>query len=58
MQGTTAKPKSDEIDLESERILKLLLKEVSTKKAAALTAEITGLRKNKLYQHALSLTSE
>lgn len=58
VQGATPKPQSDDIDLEAERILKLLLKEVSTKKAAALTADITGLRKNKLYQHALSLTSE
>ena len=58
VQGAITEPESDEIDLESERILKLLLKEVSTKKAAALTADITGLRKNKLYQHALSLSSE
>lgn len=55
VQGANAKPQSDDIDIESERILKLLLKEVSTKKAAALTAEITGLRKNQLYQHALDL---
>lgn len=58
IQGAESKPQQDGIDIESERILKLLLKEVSTKKAAALTAEITGLRKNKLYQHALSLSSK
>lgn len=57
VQGAPAKPKSDEIDLEAERILKLLLSEVSTKKAASLAAEITGLRKNKLYQHALLLSN-
>ncbi len=58
VQGQTAKPASDEVNAEAERILKLLLNEVSTKKAAALTAKITGLRKNKLYQHALSLDSK
>jgi len=58
VQGETAQPASEEVDAEAERILKLLLKEVSTKKAAALTAEITGLRKNQLYQHALAISSE
>lgn len=58
VQGAIAKSKNDDIDLEAERILKLLLNEMSTKKAAALTAEITGLRKNKLYQHALSLIAK
>ena len=58
VQGAIAKSKNDDIDLEAERILKLLLYEMSTKKAAALTAEITGLRKNKLYQHALSLIAK
>jgi len=57
VQGEMAQPDSGEVDAEAERILKLLLSEVSTKKAAAITAEITGLRKNKLYQHALSLDS-
>jgi len=47
---------SDEIDHETERVLKLLLGELSTKKAAALAAEITGVRKNRLYQHALQLS--
>ena len=55
IEGAKAKPKEDEIDNESERILKLLLNELSTKKAAAIAAEITGLRKNQLYQHALLL---
>ena len=35
------------------RILDLLLKEMPLKRAAALAAEITGLRKNVLYQVAL-----
>ncbi len=57
VQGATRQVASDEVDAEAERILKLLLKDVSTKKAAALTAKITGLRKNQLYQHALMLSS-
>lgn len=38
--------------------LQLLMAELPLKKAAALTAEIYGLRKNALYEHGLSLTSE
>ena len=36
-------------------ILNLLLKEMSVKKAAEITAKITGKRKNELYQRALNL---
>jgi len=56
VHGDIPKPDSDEVSIEAERILKLLLQELSTKKAAALTAEITGLRKNQLYQHALEIS--
>ena len=58
IDGSQAKPDDTGINTEAERTLKLLLKELPTKKAAAITAEITGLRKNLLYQHALSLGSE
>ncbi len=58
VQGMVAEPAKDEIDPEAERILKLLLKELPIKKAAALTAEISGLRKNKLYQHALTFSDK
>jgi 16S rRNA (cytidine1402-2'-O)-methyltransferase len=40
-------------ETDARRILKILLKELPVKKAAALTAEITGLRKNELYQMAI-----
>jgi len=40
---------------EEDRILKLTLQELSTKKAAALTATITGGKKNRLYQRALEI---
>ncbi|MEK1940383.1 MAG: 16S rRNA (cytidine(1402)-2'-O)-methyltransferase, partial [Pseudomonas sp.] len=35
------------------RVLDLLLKEMPLKRAAAVAAEITGVRKNLLYQVAL-----
>lgn len=43
------------IDAESERILLILLKDLPVKQAASLAASITGLKKNALYQLALSL---
>jgi 16S rRNA (cytidine1402-2'-O)-methyltransferase len=45
------------IDVETERVLKILLQELSVKQAASLTAEITGVKKNLLYQFALKETS-
>ncbi|EPN46496.1 16S rRNA (cytidine(1402)-2'-O)-methyltransferase [Pseudomonas syringae] len=43
----------DVIGAEARRILDLLLEEMPLKRAAALAAEITGVRKNLLYQVAL-----
>ena len=43
------------VDAESERILLILLKDLPVKQAAALAANITGLKKNALYQFALEL---
>ncbi|GMR15755.1 MAG: 16S rRNA (cytidine(1402)-2'-O)-methyltransferase [Gammaproteobacteria bacterium] len=43
------------LDAESERILLILLKDLPVKQAAALAANITGLKKNALYQYALEL---
>ena len=47
---------ADAIDPKAISTLKLLLKELPLKKAAAITAEIYGLKKNQLYQ--LGLTFE
>lgn len=44
------------LDAEAERLLKILLAELPVKQAAALTAEVTGLNKNPLYQRALELS--
>lgn len=46
---------SANIDPETERILLILLDEMPVKQAASLTANITGLKKNSLYQHALEI---
>ncbi len=43
----------DAIGTEARRVLDLLLQEMPLKRAAALAAEITGVRKNLLYQVAL-----
>ena len=42
------------VSSEAMRVLDLLLKEMPLKRAAALAAEITGVRKNLLYQAALA----
>lgn len=46
-------PAPDALDTEVLRVLDLLLDELPLKRAAALAAEITGVRKNLLYQTAL-----
>ncbi len=51
--GWTAPENDDAVGSEAMRILDLLLQEMPLKRAAALAAEITGVRKNLLYQVAL-----
>lgn len=49
-----AKPReSDQLPPDVLRTLSLLLQEVSVKTAASLTAEIHGVKKNRVYQYAL-----
>ncbi len=47
-------PEDDAVSSEALRVLDLLLAEVPLKRAAAMAAEITGVRKNLLYQVALT----
>ena len=46
------------VDEEAERILRILLEGLPVSKAAALAAKITGLKKNRLYEYALSFKQE
>ena len=57
VQGAAAREETG-IDAESERILLILLKDLPVKQAASLAANITGLKKNALYQFALKLKAE
>ncbi|WP_091825677.1 16S rRNA (cytidine(1402)-2'-O)-methyltransferase [Marinobacterium iners] len=50
VHGAPASEQGDQIDPEAERILHILAKEMPPKKAAGLAAEITGEKKNRLYQ--------
>lgn len=45
----------DATDAETDRILKILLAECPLKQAASLAAQITGLKKNAMYERALAL---
>ncbi len=46
-------PEADEVSAQALHVLDLLLAELPVKRAARLAAEITGVRKNLLYQVAL-----
>ena len=48
-----AERKSSELDVEAERVMKLLLAELPPKRAAAVAAEITGVNKKLLYNWSL-----
>jgi 16S rRNA (cytidine1402-2'-O)-methyltransferase len=53
-----APEQTDAQDADAERILKILLAECSVKQAAGLAAQITGMKKNALYDRALALKEE
>ncbi|MDF7670048.1 16S rRNA (cytidine(1402)-2'-O)-methyltransferase [Orbaceae bacterium ESL0721] len=50
--------KKSEISLDAIKTLQILQKELPLKKAAAITADIYGLKKNQLYQLGLTLDSQ
>jgi 16S rRNA (cytidine1402-2'-O)-methyltransferase len=49
---------ADDNDVEAARVLNILLAECSVKQAAALAAQITGQKKNALYELALQLKGQ
>ncbi|MDF2690647.1 MAG: rRNA small subunit methyltransferase [Gammaproteobacteria bacterium] len=49
---------SDEQQLESEKTLKILLKELPLKQAVKIAVELTGINKNELYDLALKLQNK
>jgi 16S rRNA (cytidine1402-2'-O)-methyltransferase len=49
---------SDGVDAAAERVLTALMEELPLKKAAALTARLTGVKRNLLYQRALELRKD
>jgi 16S rRNA (cytidine1402-2'-O)-methyltransferase len=56
MEG--AGDKDTENDAEADRILSILLQECSVKQAAGLAAQLTGRKKNALYERALQLKGD
>lgn len=56
--GWQAPQGEDAIDANAHRVLRLLLTELPVKRAAAVAAEITGVRKNLLYQLALNIQDQ
>lgn len=57
VEGAPQVTDGDALDPAAERVLDILLTELPVKQAAALAAQITGLKKNRLYQLALEKTA-
>jgi 16S rRNA (cytidine1402-2'-O)-methyltransferase len=53
VEGSRANRVPGALDPEVQRIVRILLRQLSTKQVAALAAEITGVRKHALYRFAL-----
>jgi 16S rRNA (cytidine1402-2'-O)-methyltransferase len=56
LEGAAAAGEQD--DAEADRILAILLQECPVKQAAGLAAQITGRKKNALYERALQLKAD
>lgn len=48
----------EDMDAEAERMLKILLKDMPLKQAVQLATQLSGLSRNRLYQHALQITQQ
>ena len=57
VEGMPAPTEDQGVGSEAERILDVLLGDLPVKQAAALAAQITGVKKNRLYQLALEKTA-
>jgi len=55
VHGYVVQDKGEDVDNEAARVLQILLVDLSVKQAAALAAKITGVKKNLLYNYALTL---
>jgi 16S rRNA (cytidine1402-2'-O)-methyltransferase len=55
VQGISQSQNTDDSSIDVDELLKALLEELPVKKAAAITARLTGHKKNELYQRALEL---
>ena len=53
-----ARAEDAETDVEADRIVRILLKELPVKQAASLAAKITGQKKNFLYSRALKMVGD
>ena len=58
IEGSPPRRHDDALTAEQERILTILLKHQSVKSASAMTAEITGARRETLYREALKMRGE
>ncbi|QJD59136.1 16S rRNA (cytidine(1402)-2'-O)-methyltransferase [Pseudomonas sp. gcc21] len=58
VEGMPALPEGDGLDPEAERVLDILLTELPVKQASSLAAQLTGVKKNRLYQIALEKTGK
>jgi len=58
VEGDDPKAKTEGLTFEAQRILTILLEELSVRSASQMAAEITGERRETLYREALRLSSE
>lgn len=58
VQGAPAAAVDAQLSKDSRRLLERLLQELPVKRAAKVVADVTGERRNALYQYALTLQSE
>ena len=58
VEGATTEKKSDKVEIDVDRLLGQLLGKMSLKDAAHIAANITGLKKNALYERALEIQQQ